>query len=126
MSRTLPEPAYGDKPGSIASAISTGAVQITLDYTGRGPTRARTIINRDSIVVVLEDTLTKGERRLADNGKGEMVIEMRRCFQVVMKDDMIAMVEQLTGRSVRALMSDNHIDPDVACEVFLLEPAAED
>jgi hypothetical protein len=31
-----------------------------------------------------------------------------------------------TGRKVIAFMSDNHIDPDVAAEVFLLEPSGDD
>ena len=30
-------------------------------------------------------------------------------------------VEQLTGRRVIALMSDNHLDPDMAVEVFILD-----
>ena len=31
-------------------------------------------------------------------------------------------IEQLTGRKVIGFMSDNHIDPDIAVEVFVLEP----
>jgi hypothetical protein len=31
-------------------------------------------------------------------------------------------IEQLTGRTVIGFMSDNHIDPDLAVEVFILEP----
>ena len=31
-------------------------------------------------------------------------------------------VERLTGRTVIGFMSDNHIDPDIAVEVFILEP----
>jgi hypothetical protein len=38
-----------------------------------------------------------------------------------MQDELITAVERLTGRSVLAL-SDTHIEPDLACEVFLLEP----
>ena len=32
-------------------------------------------------------------------------------------------IEDLTGRKVIGFMSDNHIDPDIAVEVFILEPA---
>jgi uncharacterized protein YbcI len=39
-----------------------------------------------------------------------------------MREDLVAAVEALTGRSVLAFMSDNHIEPDLACEVFVLEP----
>jgi uncharacterized protein YbcI len=31
-------------------------------------------------------------------------------------------IEELTGRKVIGFMSDNHIDPDLAVEVFVLEP----
>ncbi len=39
-----------------------------------------------------------------------------------MRDDIVAAVEEFTGRSVIAFMSDTHIDPDLACEVLVLEP----
>ena len=36
------------------------------------------------------------------------------------------MVESISGRSVSAFMSNNHIDPDLAVETFVLEPRAVD
>jgi hypothetical protein len=36
--------------------------------------------------------------------------------------DCIAVVEDLTGRTVIAFMSANHIDPDLAAETFVLAP----
>jgi uncharacterized protein YbcI len=44
---------------SPAAAISRGAVQLLREYTGRGPTKARTTINHDSVMIVLGDTLTR-------------------------------------------------------------------
>ena len=38
---------------------------------------------------------------------------------------MIAAVERLSGRSVYAFLSDNHIDPDIAVETFVLAPLAD-
>jgi uncharacterized protein YbcI len=35
-------------------------------------------------------------------------------------------IERLTGRRVIGFMSDNHIDPDLAVEVFILEPLGPD
>jgi uncharacterized protein YbcI len=40
-----------------------------------------------------------------------------------MRSDCVAAIEDLTGRTVIAFMSANHIDPDLAAEVFVLEPA---
>jgi len=39
-----------------------------------------------------------------------------------MREDLTADIEQLTGRKVIAFMSTNHIDPDLAAELFILEP----
>jgi uncharacterized protein YbcI len=108
--------------GELSAAISNAVVQCTRDYTGRGPTKARTTIGNDIIVTRMEDTLTKGERSLADSGKGDMVTDIRRCFQITMREDLVSRVEELTGRKVIAFMSDNHVEPDMAAEIFVLEP----
>jgi uncharacterized protein YbcI len=112
--------------GQLSAAISAVVVGCTREYTGRGPTKARTTIGRDISVTTLEDTLTKGERSLADSGKGEMVTDIRRCFQTTMRDDLVGRVEELVGRKVIAFMSDNHIDPDMGVEIFILEPSSGD
>src|SRR5689334_14981546 len=39
-----------------------------------------------------------------------------------MRPELVAGVEALTGRRVIAFMSDNHVDPDVAVETFVLVP----
>ena len=39
-----------------------------------------------------------------------------------MREELVGAVERLSERKVIAFMSDNHIDPDMAAEVFVLEP----
>ena len=109
--------------GSLSAAISNAVVGLLHDYTGRGPTHARTTIGPDTVVVTLRNSLTKAERTLAEHGQAIEVLAMRRAFQNTMRDDLVAAVERLTGRCVEAFLSDNLSDPDVAVEVFLLEPA---
>ena len=92
------------------------------EYTGRGPTKARTYIDEDLITVVLQDTLTMGERSLVRDGKVELVLTMRKAFQTTMASQMIAAVERHSGRRVYAFLSDNHVDPDIAVESFVLVP----
>ncbi len=94
------------------------------EYTGRGPTKARTYVNEDLITVVLQDTLTMGERSLVRDGEVELVLASRKAFQRTMSTQMIAAVERHSGRSVLAFLSDNHVDPDVAVESFVLHPIA--
>jgi uncharacterized protein YbcI len=110
--------------GQLASAISNLIVRVTLDYTGRGPTKSRTYVLDDLITVVTADLLTKGEMSLAASGQAEHVLETRRRFQIAMEGELVAGVERLTGRRVVAFMSANHLDPDIAIESFVLEPAA--
>jgi uncharacterized protein YbcI len=125
----MPDQAVTDEQrrarGQASSAISTGAVKLVNEYTGRGPTKAHTIINRDSVAIVLQDTLTKGERSLVAAGQGPDVLAMRRSFQEVMREELVALVESHVHRKVIAFLSDNHFNPDVAVEFFLLEPTAD-
>jgi len=110
--------------GSMSAAISNAVVRCTREYTGRGPTKARTHISEDTITTYLADTLTKGERALAETGQQDEVREMRRAFQRAMRNDLCAEIEKLTDRKVIAFFSDNHIDPDMAVEGFVLAPQA--
>ena len=50
---------------------------------------------------------------------------MRRSFQQAMEDEFRSVVEEATGRNVIAYMSSIHVDPDLAVELFVLEPVEE-
>ena len=108
--------------GELAAAISNTVVRALARTTGRGPTKARTTLGDNGVFVVLQDTLTRGEQTLTDAGEGLAVLDLRRRWQRVMQADVSREIEQLTGRKVIGFMSDNNIDPDLAVEVFILEP----
>ena len=42
-------------------------------------------------------------------------------FQQMMRETYVGIVEEATGRKVRAFLSQNHIGPDLAAEIFVLE-----
>jgi uncharacterized protein YbcI len=107
---------------SVNEQISRGAVQILREYTGRGPTKARTDVNNHMIAITLADTLTRGERNLAAFGEGKNVLKARHAYQEAMREDLIALVQKQSGRMVAAMLSANHIDPDLAVEFFVLKP----
>ena len=111
----------GSTGGQLAAAISTAVVHLFSEHTGRGPTKARTTVDGDVVLVVLEDSMTKAERTLVRAGKEEQVLDFRRAFQDSMSEDLIAVVERLTGRKVQTFMSANHTDPDAAAEIFLMD-----
>jgi uncharacterized protein YbcI len=110
---------------SPSAQISRGIVKLIRDIVGRGPTKARTTIGHDLVVVLLADTLTKGEIQLAEHGETDLVLSTRHKVQKIMQDNAVEMIESILGRKVIAFMSANHIDPDMAVEVFVLEPEPE-
>ena len=108
--------------GQLNTALSNALVRIHREYLGRGPNRVRTVLKENMLVLIMEEVLTKAEHSLVSDGRSDEVLRTRSSFQQVMKADIVAAVEQLTGRKVIAFMSTNHIDPDLGCEVLLFEP----
>jgi uncharacterized protein YbcI len=78
---------------------------------------------------MLEQTLTKGEQSLVAKGRSEQVLGIRHEFQEAMREESSAKVAELTGRKVIAMMSANHIEPDLGAEIYVLDgppdPAAD-
>jgi uncharacterized protein YbcI len=109
--------------GELNAALTREVVRIHTARLGRGPNKSFTFHNGNVVVTVLQDVLTKAEQNLvaAANEHGEAVLSMRSLFQRTMADEMKDSVERLTGHTVVAFMSDNHLDPDMAVEVFILD-----
>ncbi len=105
---------------STGTRISRGVVTIYKEQFGRGPTKARTIFDRNFVAVLLEDSLTTVETTLVEHGEEEMVERMRHGFQDAVCDRLVELVEEATGRPVKAFMSDHSVLPDYAVEVFVL------
>ena len=112
--------------GQQLTAISNAVVQIVREYTGRGPTQARTSIRDNVVLVLMQETLLKAEHSLINDSKSALVVEMRRSFQQTMREELSAAVERLTARKVIAFMSDSHLEPDYSVEIFVLAPEQTD
>jgi uncharacterized protein YbcI len=106
---------------SLRVDISNALVGFLREYTGRGPMRARTSIRDNVVVVMLEQTLTKGEQVLVKKGRTEQVLTLRHEYQEAMREESSAKVAELTGRNVIAFMSANHLEPDLAAEIYVLD-----
>jgi uncharacterized protein YbcI len=104
--------------GELNSALTKALVRIQSEHLHQGPANAITFHGENVVVVVMHDVLTKAERLLAQNGKGADIAERRHRFQREMEDDFRDAVERLTGRKVTGFLSGNHLDPDVAAEIF--------
>ncbi len=112
-----------DQPtgGTLHAAISHAIVGLLREYTGRGPMTSRTTIRDNVVLVMLEQTLTKGEQSLVNKGRVDKVIEIRHEFQEAMREESMAKVGELTGRHVIAMLSANHVNPDIGAEIFVLD-----
>jgi uncharacterized protein YbcI len=111
--------------GEMLAQISTGLVQLHSRYYGKGPTKAKTHMVDDAVVCILRGGFTTVERTLLDTGEVESVYQMRRSFQQAMEEDFRRIVEEATGRKVIAYMSSINVEPDLAVELFVLEPVEE-
>jgi uncharacterized protein YbcI len=109
----------------MLAQISTELVQLHSRYYGKGPTKAKTHLVDDTVLCLLRGGFTTIERTLIGTGEQESVLQMRRSFQQVMEDAFRNVVEEATGRKVIAYMSAVHTDPDLAAELFILEPPYE-
>ena len=106
--------------GEMRAMISREIVRLQAEYYGKGPTKAKTYLVEDLVVVVLEETFTRAEKTLAERGERDAIEHIRRRFQQQMADSFTSIVEQATGRKVRAFLSETDIDTDVSVETFLL------
>ena len=109
--------------GQVSSQISREIVQLHARLYGRGPTRAKTYLTRDYALSILEEIFTPAERTLIASGKGELVQATRTAFQDAVRDEFVTIVEETAGRSVRALISQVHLETGSAIELFLFAPA---
>jgi uncharacterized protein YbcI len=107
-------------------ALSNAISRLHRDYYGRGATKAHTVFQRNYVIVFLEDIYTPLERTLLEAGQAEQVKETRQSFQMAMRERFSAAIEEIVRRKVIAFMSQVHFDPDMAAEVFVLEPQAAD
>jgi len=108
--------------GEQLAAVTNGIVKLFRDYYGRGPTKAKSYVLDDRILIcVLENTMTTVEKTLVENGHGDKVREVRLTFQEAMADEFTKCVADNMGRKVLAYHSQLTLDPDLGFEFFILD-----
>jgi uncharacterized protein YbcI len=130
MTPDSPAPASPSDPapplGTLRSRLSEATAQVMRGFTGRGPVRARAIVDGNAVIVIMEDTPTRGERHLVEQGSDEEAMEIRAAFQAGMQAEMREAIESVTGRPVAAFMSVSHPDPDYSVEIFMLSESVDE
>jgi uncharacterized protein YbcI len=112
-----------DRPrrGELNAALTKALVGVQVEHLERGPARAIAFQVGNVVVAVMHDVLTKAEKALASNGREGEVAELRHLFQNGMEADFRGAVERLTGRKVTAFLGANHLEPDLAARIFILD-----
>jgi len=130
ISRVEPEPTQNQaaaeakrRHGEELTAISDGLVALLKEFYGRGPTQAKSYYQDDLVVCILRGGYSQVEQTLLDGGRGTAVIEQRMEFQELMRERFEEVIERATGRKVIGFMSGNQQEPDLMCEVFVLDPS---
>jgi uncharacterized protein YbcI len=107
---------------ALLDAITDAIVTLHLRYHGRVPATAEThLLGGDLVVCKLGGIYTDVEKTLIELQHTRAVHNTRRQFQTATRHKFIEVVERLTGRTVAAFISNYHVGPDLAVELFLLE-----
>lgn len=113
---------------SVLMEVSNTMVRLHKEQFGRGPTSARTNwAGADTLVCVLDDTLTPAERNLVAMGEHQGLRDTRMFFQYATVREFCEPVEHIVGRKVRAFLSaiDTEVD-GLVTEVFIFHPPGYD
>jgi uncharacterized protein YbcI len=106
--------------------ISNGMVALFKQAFGRGPTKARAqFAGHDTLLVILESSLTVAERNLVAIGEHRRLREARLFLSDALEDQFRAIVERALGRKTLAYVSGIDTARDVTINLFTLEPAGE-
>jgi uncharacterized protein YbcI len=115
-----------DQPGladreALTAAISRDVVRMTKSITGRGPTKAKTYVHDDCVMVLMRDAHTPSEGSLASGGRQRAVAQIRVDMSEDARRGFIDIIEEHTGRTVVGFMSSSQQDPSLLGQIYVLE-----
>jgi uncharacterized protein YbcI len=106
-----------------AEAISTAIALAYKAHYGRGPTTIHTrYAGPDVVCCVLEGAKSPAQAKLMELGRHDIVRDARSALQAAHADELRSIVEEVSGRRVRTMISGLNVPDDVSTETFLLHP----
>src|SRR6476660_7924786 len=108
--------------GEALARITTALVGLHKRFYGKGPVHAKTFLVDNTVLCLLEGGFTIVERTLVDIGRDEVVRDLRHNFQLAMQDQFTQVIEDILDPRRGPFLFQGHTDPDVAVELFMLEP----
>jgi uncharacterized protein YbcI len=95
--------------------------RIHTESYGKGSGEATAMVFGDWAVVILGDLeLLPNEKFLIENGKEDVVTQVRTQYQYAIRSSFTAAVERATGRTVVGFTSATSIEPPFVTEIFKL------
>ena len=103
----------------LSGRLATAIVQRYRDRFGRGPTEAKAVVQDDFALLILGKAQTEPERALVEDGETEAVELLRRRVRQVAAPEFCAVVEEITGKEVKAMLGDHNAVANVTVLVFI-------
>jgi uncharacterized protein YbcI len=110
-----------DAGQSLLLQISNAMVRMQKEFFGKGPTKAKSYMFDDLLLVVMREGLTTAEKTMLEFGHPNQVRQFRQLFQDEMTEKLTTMVQDLTGRRVVNYQSQVLFDPDMSLEIFVFD-----
>jgi uncharacterized protein YbcI len=103
------------------ASVSREIVVLLKDLTGRGPTKAKTYVHEDCVILLLREGHTRSEATMFAAGGSRGVAQSRVDMSETIRDPLIKVIERHSGRKVVGFMSSSQQDPDLLSFVFVLD-----
>ncbi len=114
------EAGYDERHESLA-AISREVVVLLKNLLGRGPTKSKTYIHDDCVVILLREGHTRSEGTLFAAGGSRAVAQSRVDMSETIRAPLTEVVERHTNRKVVGFLSSSQQDPDLLSFIFVFE-----
>jgi uncharacterized protein YbcI len=109
------------RPDSAAAAVSREIVAVLKDSVGRGPTKAKTYLHDDCVLLLLREGHTKSEATMFEGGGQRGVAQSRVDLAETIRAPLTEVIERNLGRKVAGFLSSSQQHPDLISFVFVLE-----
>jgi uncharacterized protein YbcI len=120
-----PDGSATERQAGELTQITRAIMAIYKEQFGRGPRHAHShYAGPNTIICVLEGTLTPVEQSLVQLGEVRELQNLRQLFQAAAETSFRESVEAITGRTTVSFMSGNDVVNDVASEIFVFAPRA--
>lgn len=107
--------------GELRAAVASTMVGLMKQFYGKGPTKAKTYVNDEYLLVVMDGGLTRNEETLLAAGEEMLVRQVRLRFQEAVRETVCRSIEELVGKRVLTYHSQIVFDPPRTFEIFVLE-----